>query len=66
MKFLVEEKGFSEERIKRGIKKLNDTIKKKPQVSLESFFGRPVRKSVGGPKRKSTSAKRKSYKKKRV
>ena len=58
---MVEEKGFNEIRIKNGIKKLNDSFKKKPQTSLESFFGRPIRTSHG-PK-KSMSAKRKRPKK---
>jgi hypothetical protein len=60
---LVEEKGFSEARISRGLEKLNNSLKKKPQTSLESFFGRPIRTS-NGPQKSNKKRSSKKFRKK--
>lgn len=60
VKFLSEERGFSEERVRSGIKRLRKAKKKGSQKRLESFFGpvtvtkrkKPVKKGKGGPKKK--------------
>lgn len=40
--FLVDEKGFDRSRLDSQLKRLSCLKKKKPQSTLESFFGRPV------------------------
>ena len=39
-KFLINEKGFSENRVEGLIKRLKTAISIKPQMSIESFFGK--------------------------
>lgn len=41
LQFLVEEKGFSEDRVKKVIERLNAVRKKGSQMRLDSFFGAP-------------------------
>ena len=43
-KFLIDEKGFSEERVFSIKKRLANCHIAKPQMSLESFFGKPQKK----------------------
>ena len=45
MKFLVEEKGFSEDRVRSGGARLQKTLKSAQQSRLEGFF-KPVAKSA--------------------
>ena len=40
-RFLVDEKGFSEDRVESIKKRLATCMASKPQMSLESFFGKP-------------------------
>jgi flap endonuclease-1 len=56
-KFLIEEKNFAEDRVEGLIKRLEKAKKSKPQMTLESFFGRPtiVKKN---PKDKITNKKK--------
>jgi len=43
MKFLVEQKGFSEVRVQNALKKLKSALDTKgTQSRLESFFGKPT------------------------
>jgi hypothetical protein len=39
--FLIEEKQFDENRVKSMLTRLEKSKKTKPQMSLESFFGKP-------------------------
>ena len=47
------EKGFNLERINGIIKRLKDANKQKPQMSLETFFGKPKKTEKEDPKTKS-------------
>eukprot|EP00161_Ancyromonas_sigmoides_P011743 TRINITY_DN2964_c0_g1_i1.p1 TRINITY_DN2964_c0_g1~~TRINITY_DN2964_c0_g1_i1.p1 ORF type:complete len:399 (-),score=82.33 TRINITY_DN2964_c0_g1_i1:160-1311(-) len=51
IKFLCTENGFAEERVKKGIARLNKARKSVPQGRLESFFGPPIP-QTGEKKRK--------------
>ncbi|KRX08903.1 5'-3' exonuclease, C-terminal domain [Pseudocohnilembus persalinus] len=58
-KFLVEEKGFSEQRVENGLKKIKGKEQKGFQSSLENFFGKPtVVKKAPSPKGKGKSGKK--------
>jgi flap endonuclease-1 len=59
-KFLVDEKGFNSERVEKRIKTLVESKKKKAQISLEAFFGKPIIKT---PTVKKSKPKRSSMKK---
>jgi len=68
LKFLVEEKGFNEERVKGGLKRLKDSKGKASQQRLDSFFQLEPPKSVSTPnsigkKRKQMESLKKSDKK---
>lgn len=55
VKFLVEEKGFSEDRVRGGVAKLEKNLKSAQQSRLEGFF-KPVEKTAeqkAGLKRKA-------------
>lgn len=40
-RFLIDEKGFGEDRVESIKKRLRACINIKPQLSLEAFFGKP-------------------------
>jgi flap endonuclease-1 len=55
--FLVKEKGFSEQKVEGGIKKIQASYKGGSQVRLESFFGKPVVTKSSNPKKEQTPSK---------
>lgn len=60
IEFLVHEKGFNQQRIEAGIKKLKGTKGKASQGRIDSFF--TIAPSEGGQKRKEPPAKGKAAK----
>jgi flap endonuclease-1 len=49
-KFLVEEKGFAADRVDGILKRLKVCFESKPQMSLETFFGKPQKITKDAPK----------------
>lgn len=49
----MQDKGFNLERIVSIIKRLKEANKQKPQMSLETFFGKPKKTEKEDPKAKS-------------
>ena len=54
---MVHEKGFQEERIRNGIKKLQKSLARPTQMRIDSFF-----KPVAGPAKKNSPAPKKEIK----
>jgi hypothetical protein len=48
----VEEKGFNADRVDGILRRLKSCFESKPQMSLESFFGKPQKVAKEDPKKK--------------
>ena len=58
IKFMCNEKGFSEDRIRSGIKRLNKARKKGSQMRMDAFF--KPKPQTGGPKKRKSASKGKA------
>ncbi|RKP19700.1 flap endonuclease 1 [Rozella allomycis CSF55] len=65
IEFLVKKKGFSEDRVKNGVKKLLKAKEAKVQNRLDSYFKKAPVAANSTPKRKADEGKKKTTKKKK-